>query len=119
MFRSQQTWAKANQEGWFNDEMAPVEVKTKKGPGLMTADEHPKPQVTLEALAKLPTVFKKGTRKYQKYSFKKLLVNSNREFFQVVLSQQGQPLEFATERELSLSRLRRQWRSTILSLWQE
>ena len=26
----------------------------------MTADEHPKPQVTIEALAKLPSVFKKG-----------------------------------------------------------
>ena len=26
----------------------------------MTADEHPKPQVTMEALAKLPAVFKKG-----------------------------------------------------------
>lgn len=66
MLRSQQTWAKANQEGWFNDEIAPVEVKTKKGPGLMTADEHPKPQVTMEALAKLPTVFKKGEGKLEK-----------------------------------------------------
>ena len=26
----------------------------------MAADEHPKPQVTIEALAKLPAVFKKG-----------------------------------------------------------
>ena len=32
----------------------------------MTADEHPKPQVTLEALAKLPTVFKKGKLKTSK-----------------------------------------------------
>jgi acetyl-CoA acyltransferase 2 len=58
--RSQQNWAKANKEGWFKDEIVPVEVKAKKGTVMMTADEHPKPQVTMEALAKLPAVFKKG-----------------------------------------------------------
>ena len=26
----------------------------------MTADEHPKPKTTVESIAKLPTVFKKG-----------------------------------------------------------
>ena len=30
-FRSQQSWAKANKEGWFIDEIEPVEVKAKKG----------------------------------------------------------------------------------------
>ena len=30
----------------------------------MTADEHPKPQVTIEALAKLPPVFKKGESRH-------------------------------------------------------
>jgi hypothetical protein len=30
----------------------------------MTHDEHPKQNVTLEALAKLPTVFKKGKTFY-------------------------------------------------------
>ena len=65
-FRSQQNWFKANQAGWFKDEIAPVDIKTKKGPSQMTADEHPKPQVTLEALAKLPTVFKKGKLKTSK-----------------------------------------------------
>jgi len=59
-FRSQQTWAKANKEGWFKDEIEPVEVKAKKGTVMMTADEHPKPNVTMEALARLPAVFKKG-----------------------------------------------------------
>lgn len=39
--------------------MAPIEVKTKKGKETMQKDEHPKPQTTLEQLAKLPTVFKK------------------------------------------------------------
>ena len=60
--RSQQNWHKANQAGWFKDEIEPVDIKTKKGVVPMTADEHPKPQVTIEALAKLPTVFKKGTQ---------------------------------------------------------
>merc|ERR1712106_1169080 len=33
---------------------------TRKGPVEMTLDEHPKPKTTIEQLAKLPTVFKKG-----------------------------------------------------------
>lgn len=58
--QTQTRWQKANEAGLFNDEMAPVEVKTKKGKEMMTVDEHPKPQTTLEQLAKLPPVFKKG-----------------------------------------------------------
>lgn len=57
--RSQQTWAKAQEAGAFNDEMAPVEVKVKKQMISMDKDEHPKPQTTLENLSKLPPVFKK------------------------------------------------------------
>ncbi len=57
--RSQQTWAKANEKGVFKDEIEPIEVKTRKGKVQMTTDEHPKPQSTLEGLAKLPPVFKK------------------------------------------------------------
>ncbi len=57
--RSQQTWTEANKKGVFKDEIAPVEVKTRKGPVAMTEDEHPKPQTTMEGLAKLPAVFKK------------------------------------------------------------
>lgn len=49
----------AQEAGHFNAEMAPVEVKTKKGKESMQKDEHPKPQTTLEQLAKLPAVFKK------------------------------------------------------------
>lgn len=49
----------AQDAGHFNAEMAPVEVKTKKGKESMQKDEHPKPQTTLEQLAKLPAVFKK------------------------------------------------------------
>jgi len=57
--RSQQTWAKAAEAGVFADEMAPIEIKTKKGPVTMSLDEHPKPKTQMENLAKLPTVFKK------------------------------------------------------------
>jgi len=58
--RSQQLWGAAAEAGVFADEICPVEVKTKKGKVAMTLDEHPKPKVTMEQLAKLPTVFKKG-----------------------------------------------------------
>lgn len=49
----------AHDAGYFNAEMAPIEVKTKKGKESMQKDEHPKPQTTLEQLAKLPSIFKK------------------------------------------------------------
>ncbi len=57
--RSQKSWAAANEGGRFREEIAPIEVKTKKGPVQFAVDEHPRPQTTLEILAKLPTVFKK------------------------------------------------------------
>merc|ERR1712128_287547 len=58
--RSQQLWAAAAQAGYFADEIGAVTLKSKKGPIEMTLDEHPKPKTTIEQLAKLPTVFKKG-----------------------------------------------------------
>jgi len=58
--RSQQTWGVANEKGVFADEIAPVEIKTRKGVVEMKADEHPKPQSTVASISKLPTVFKKG-----------------------------------------------------------
>jgi len=58
--RSQQTWAAAAQAGHFADEIGPVTLKSKKGSIEMTLDEHPKPKTTIEQLAKLPSVFKKG-----------------------------------------------------------
>ncbi|MDB4941726.1 MAG: 3-ketoacyl-CoA thiolase [Labilithrix sp.] len=57
--QSQQRWAAANEKGYFKDEIVPVEVKGKKGVVEFATDEHPRPQTTLETLAKLPTVFKK------------------------------------------------------------
>jgi acetyl-CoA acetyltransferase family protein len=57
--RSQQAWAAANEAGRFKDEIVPIEIKTKKGVVQFATDEHPRPQTTMEALAKLGPVFKK------------------------------------------------------------
>jgi acetyl-CoA acetyltransferase family protein len=57
--RSQKTWATANEAGRFKDEIAPIEIKSKKGPVQFATDEHPRPQTTMEILAKLAPVFKK------------------------------------------------------------
>jgi acetyl-CoA acetyltransferase family protein len=56
---SQQRWAAANEAGRFKSEIVPVEVPSKKGPVSFAVDEHPRPQSTLEVLAKLSPVFKK------------------------------------------------------------
>ncbi|GAB0202518.1 3-ketoacyl-CoA thiolase, mitochondrial isoform X2 [Grus americana] len=58
-FKTQQRCKAAHDAGYFSAEMAPIEVKTKKGKESMQKDEHPKPQTTLEQLAKLPSIFKK------------------------------------------------------------
>jgi acetyl-CoA C-acetyltransferase len=45
----------------FQDEIAPVTVKDRKGQEKkITADEHPRPETTLEEMAKLPPVFREG-----------------------------------------------------------
>ncbi|EFN81059.1 3-ketoacyl-CoA thiolase, mitochondrial [Harpegnathos saltator] len=54
---SQQRWKSANDEGHFKEEIAPVQVKVKKQNITVTVDEHPRPQTTLESLAKLKSVF--------------------------------------------------------------
>jgi acetyl-CoA acyltransferase 2 len=56
---SQQRWAAANEKGLFKDEIAPLEIATKKATVQFAVDEHPRPQTTLEVLGKLPPVFKK------------------------------------------------------------
>jgi len=58
--RSQQTWGAAAQAGVFADEISPITLKSRKGEVVMSLDEHPKPKTTIEQLAKLPPVFKKG-----------------------------------------------------------
>lgn len=55
--RSQQRWAAANAAGRFADELVSVSIPRKKGdPTLVTTDEHPRPETTLEMLAKLKGV---------------------------------------------------------------
>lgn len=57
--RSQASWAKAKADGLFDLEMAPVEITTKKGTKIIDTDEHPRPDVSVEKIAKLPNVFSK------------------------------------------------------------
>ena len=60
--RSQQRWAAGEAAGKFEDERFPVEIKTKKGTTVVDKDEAPRPDTTLEGLAKLPPLFiKDGT----------------------------------------------------------
>jgi len=56
---SNQRACAAIKNGWFKDEIVPVEVKTKKGMVMFDTDEHPKADTTLEALGKLKPAFKK------------------------------------------------------------
>ncbi len=57
--RSQQRAAAAAKAGFFAHEIVPVAIPQKKGePLLVTSDEHPRPETTLEALAKLKGVVK-------------------------------------------------------------
>lgn len=57
--RSQKNWAAANEAGKFKDEIAPMEIPSKKGPVQFAVDEHPRPHSTMEILGKLNPVFKK------------------------------------------------------------
>src|ERR1700722_5953183 len=60
-FRSQQRWVAAEKSGFFGREIAPVSVPQKKGePKIIETDEHPRPETTLEGLAKLRPVVKAG-----------------------------------------------------------
>ena len=57
--QSQKRWAAAEEAGRFRDEIAPVELRGRKGATQTFArDEHPRPQTTLDGLAKLAPVFK-------------------------------------------------------------
>ena len=59
---SQQKAAAAIREGRFETEIVPVSVPQPRGaePKIVDTDEHPRPDTTLEVLAKLPPAFKKG-----------------------------------------------------------
>ncbi|MDU8923484.1 acetyl-CoA C-acetyltransferase [Pasteurellaceae bacterium LIM206] len=57
--RSQLFAVEAIKEGRFVREIVPVTVKTRKGDIIVDTDEYPKPETTLEGLAKLKPAFKK------------------------------------------------------------
>lgn len=57
--RSQQQWARAQKEGVFDAEITAVQLKVKGKEIDFSVDEHPRPQTTLEGLAKLKSLFKK------------------------------------------------------------
>jgi acetyl-CoA acyltransferase 2 len=56
---SQRRFAAAQEAGRLADEIAPIEVQTRKGPLQFARDEHARPDTTVESLRKLPRVFKK------------------------------------------------------------
>ncbi|HSD35375.1 MAG TPA: acetyl-CoA C-acyltransferase, partial [Alphaproteobacteria bacterium] len=58
--RSQARAAKAKAAGFFAEEIEPVEAPGRKGAVRVLEDEHPRPDTTLEGLAKLPTPFRQG-----------------------------------------------------------
>lgn len=59
-YLSQVKAARAINEGRFKEQIVPVVIPQRKGdPVVFDTDEHPRPGTTMEALAKLPPVFKK------------------------------------------------------------
>jgi len=58
-YESHQKAVKAMEAGEFRAEIVPVEVPGRKGPTIVDADESPRKDTTLEALAKLKPVFQK------------------------------------------------------------
>jgi acetyl-CoA acyltransferase len=59
-YRTQQRWAAAHAAGFFKREIVPVSIPQKKGgePKSFDTDEHPRPDTTLEGLAKLKPIVK-------------------------------------------------------------
>lgn len=61
-FQSQQRYARAKEAGKFKDEIIPYAVEVSKGKTiLLEEDQSPRPDTTLEKLAKLPTIYNTPT----------------------------------------------------------
>src|SRR4029453_1907079 len=58
--RSQKLADAAWNAGRFNDEVVPVEIKSRKGTEIFSRDDHMRPDSTMEGLAKLPAAFSKN-----------------------------------------------------------
>ncbi len=58
---TQKKWGAAHAAGKFNDELVPVAIPQRKGePIIVNKDEHPRPDTTMEQLAKLAPAFKEN-----------------------------------------------------------
>lgn len=57
--RSQQEAKRAQDAGYFAEEIVPVEIKSRKATTLFAADDHLRPETTLEGLGKLRPAFAK------------------------------------------------------------
>jgi len=57
--RSQQEAKRALDSGYFAEEIVPVEIQGRKGTTFVEHDDHPRPETTLEGLAKLRPAFAK------------------------------------------------------------
>lgn len=61
--QSQQRWHAAHVAGRFADEILPIEIPQRKGaPITFDTDEHPRPETTIEQLARLKPVFARDDR---------------------------------------------------------
>jgi acetyl-CoA C-acetyltransferase len=58
--RTQHAFATAQAAGRFEAEIVPLQVPGRKGPASFARDEHNRPDVTLESLARLKPVFREG-----------------------------------------------------------
>jgi acetyl-CoA C-acetyltransferase/acetyl-CoA acyltransferase len=56
--RSQRNYAAALADGYFKREITPVTIPGRKGDVVVDQDEHPRPETTLDGLAKLKTPFR-------------------------------------------------------------
>lgn len=59
-YRSQVAAREASEKCYLTAEIVPVEAPGKRGPVVVAADEHPRPDTSPEALARLKPVFKPG-----------------------------------------------------------
>ncbi|MFT3690321.1 acetyl-CoA C-acyltransferase [Paenirhodobacter sp.] len=59
-YASQQKFEAARAEGFFKDEIQPIEIATRKGVTVVDTDEHPRPETSLEKMAALKPLFKGG-----------------------------------------------------------
>jgi acetyl-CoA C-acetyltransferase len=57
---SQQKYATAEKEGFYNGEIHAITIPSRKEPITVSADEHPRRDATMEALAKLKPLFEGG-----------------------------------------------------------